>query len=84
MTARTPALLSWSGGKDAAWALHALRQGSEIEVVALLTTITTESRRASMQGIRREVLEAQAVAAGLPLLAAGIPRNATTPPTRRR
>lgn len=73
MTARTPALLSWSGGKDAAWALHALRQGGEVEVVALLTTITTEFRRASMQGIRREVLEAQAVAAGLPLLAAGIP-----------
>lgn len=72
---RTPALLSWSGGKDAAWALHALRQGGEVEVVALLTTITAEFQRASMQGIRREVLDAQAAAAGLPLLAAGIPAH---------
>lgn len=72
---RTPALLSWSGGKDAAWALHALRQRGEIEVVALLTTITTEFQRASMQGIRREVLDAQAAAAGLPLLATGIPAH---------
>lgn len=70
---RTPALLSWSGGKDAAWALHVLRQRGEIEVVALLTTITAEFQRASMQGIRREVLDAQAAAAGLPLLAAEIP-----------
>ncbi|WP_211369582.1 ATP-binding protein [Pseudoxanthomonas yeongjuensis] len=70
---RTPALLSWSGGKDAAWALHALRQRGEVEVVALLTTITAEYQRASMQGIRREVLDAQAAAAGLPLLAAEIP-----------
>lgn len=72
---RTTALLSWSGGKDAAWALHALRQRGEVEVVALLTTITTEFQRASMQGIRREVLDAQAAAAGLPLLAAGIPEH---------
>ena len=75
MTMRTPALLSWSGGKDAAWALHALRQRGEVEVVALLTTITTEFQRASMQGIRREVLDAQAAATGLPLLAAGIPAH---------
>lgn len=73
MTGRRPALLSWSGGKDAAWALHALRQGGEVEVVALLTTITAEFQRVSMQGIRRAVLEAQAVATGLPLLAAEIP-----------
>ena len=72
---RTPALLSWSGGKDAAWALHALRQSGEVEVVALLTTITAEFQRASMQGIRREVLDAQAAATGLPLLAAGIPAH---------
>ena len=35
----TPALLSWSGGKDAAWALHVLRQAGEIDVVGLLTTV---------------------------------------------
>jgi len=66
-------LLAWSGGKDAAWALHALRQDAGVEVVALLTTVTREHGRASMQGVRVEVLRAQAAAAGLPLLEAAIP-----------
>lgn len=69
----TPVLLSWSGGKDAAWALHVLRQRDGVEVVGLLSTITRGHDRASMQGIRREVLRAQARAAGLPLLEAELP-----------
>ena len=72
----TPALLSWSGGKDAAWALHALRQRDEVEVVGLLTTITEGYERISMQGIRVEVLRAQAAAAGLPVIEARIPQRA--------
>ena len=71
------ALLSWSGGKDAAWTLHALRQRGDIEVVGLLTTVTREHARVSMQGIRRSVLHAQAEAAQLPLLEADIPANCT-------
>jgi S-formylglutathione hydrolase FrmB len=70
---RTRVLLAWSGGKDAAWALHALRRRDDVEVVALLSSITREYGRASMQGVRREVLQAQAAAAGLPLLDAAIP-----------
>ena len=73
--ARPRALLAWSGGKDAAWALHVLRQRGQVEVVGLLTTVTTEYQRASMQGIRVEVLRAQAAAACLPLLEAGIPAH---------
>ena len=72
----TPVLLSWSGGKDAAWALHVLRQRGEIEVVGLLTTLTEGFDRVSMQGIRRAVLHAQARAAGLPLIEAWIPQVA--------
>lgn len=71
----TAALLAWSGGKDAAWALHALRRSSGIEVVGLLSTITEGHERASMQGVRVEVLRAQAAAAGLPLLESRIPGN---------
>ena len=67
------ALLAWSGGKDSAWTLHALRQRGDVEVVGLLTTVTREYARASMQGVRRSVLHAQAQAAGLPLLEAEIP-----------
>jgi len=73
MTPRLPVLLAWSGGKDAAWTLHVLRQRAEVEVVGLLTTITREYDRISMQGIRRSVLHAQAGATGLPLIEAMIP-----------
>lgn len=72
---RPRALLAWSGGKDAAWALHALRQHGDVEVAGLLTTITEDYERASMQGIRVDVLRAQAAAAGLTLLESRIPRD---------
>ena len=74
-TPRTPVLLSWSGGKDAAWTLHALRRAGEVDVIGLLTTFTEGHDRASMQGVRREVVQAQADAAGLPLVEAWIPRQ---------
>ena len=70
-----PALLSWSGGKDAAWTLHALRQAGEVDVVGLLTTFTEGHDRVSMQGVRRDVLQAQADATGLPLVEAWIPQQ---------
>lgn len=70
---RTPVLMSWSGGKDAAWTLHTLRQRGDVEVVALLTTITAGYERIAMHGIRRDVLHAQADAVGLPLIEASIP-----------
>lgn len=66
-------LLSWSGGKDAAWTLHRLRQRDDVEVVGLVTTITAGDERVSMQGIRVEVLHAQARAAGLEVIEARIP-----------
>ena len=69
-------LLSWSGGKDAAWTLHVLRQHDDIEVVALLTTITEGYERIAMQGIRVDVLHAQARVAALPVLEARMPQRA--------
>ena len=61
------ALLSWSSGKDSAWALHLLRKQTGIEIVGLLTTLNSEFDRVAMHGTRRSVLEAQAAAARLPL-----------------
>ncbi|HMB43300.1 MAG TPA: ATP-binding protein, partial [Luteimonas sp.] len=72
----TPVLVSWSGGKDAAWALHALRQRDDIAVVGLLTTITEGYERVAMQGIRVDVLHAQAAAIGLPVVEARMPQRA--------
>src|SRR6476620_12446702 len=73
---RAPVLLSWSGGKDAAWTLHALRQRDDIAVVSLLTTITEGYERVAMQGIRVDVLRAQAAAVGLPVIEARMPQRA--------
>lgn len=66
-------LLSWSGGKDSAWALHLLRQAGEFEVVALLTTVNERFRRVAIHGFREELLERQADLAGLPLWKVDLP-----------
>jgi uncharacterized protein (TIGR00290 family) len=66
-------LLSWSSGKDSAWALEILNREHPGAVAALLTTVNAEVSRVAMHGVRREVLEAQARAAGLPLVVVEIP-----------
>src|SRR5687768_15142900 len=63
-------LVAWSGGKDSALALAALRADSSCEVVGLLTAITAEYDRVSMHGIRRSILHAQADRLALPLFEA--------------
>lgn len=65
--------LSWSSGKDSAWTLHLLRQNPSIEVVALITTINQEFDRVAMHAVRRELVELQADAAGLPLWKVPLP-----------
>ena len=66
-------LLSWSSGKDSAWTLHLLRQQSEYELVGLLTTFNGEANRVAMHGVRRELVQAQARAANLPLWDVDLP-----------
>jgi len=68
-------VLLWSGGKDSALALHELRMAGKYAVAALLTTVTEEYDRVSMHGVRRPLLERQAVSLGLPLTQVPIPRN---------
>src|SRR5688572_12132588 len=60
-------LLSWSSGKDSAWTLHVLNRTHPGAVAALLTTLNEEVDRVAMHAVRRDVLRAQAEAAGLPL-----------------
>ncbi|HLW64758.1 MAG TPA: ATP-binding protein [Gemmataceae bacterium] len=68
-----PILLSWSSGKDSAWALHRLRQAGEWNVVGLLTTFNESANRVAMHAVRRELVEAQADAAALPLWPVELP-----------
>ncbi len=70
---RERVLLAWSSGKDSAWSLHLLRQQAEIEVVGLLTTLDESRERVAMHAVRRDLLLAQAAAAGLPLEIVRIP-----------
>ena len=65
---RQPVALSWSGGKDSALALHALRDSTDYEVTALITSVTQGYDRISIHGVRRSLLERQADAVGLPLV----------------
>ena len=66
-------LLSWSSGKDSAWALHLLNQTHPGAVGALLTTMNEAVDRVAMHAVRHDVLRAQADAAGLPLRTVPIP-----------
>jgi uncharacterized protein (TIGR00290 family) len=66
-------LLSWSSGKDSAWALHRLNRTHPGAVAGLLTTINEAVDRVAMHGTSRAVLEAQAAAAALPLRTVLIP-----------
>jgi uncharacterized protein (TIGR00290 family) len=72
-TAHAKVLLSWSSGKDSAWALHVLRQRPEVELVGLLTTFNEAADRVAMHAVRRELVEAQAAAAGLPVVSVKLP-----------
>jgi uncharacterized protein (TIGR00290 family) len=70
---RPKVLLSWSSGKDSAWALHVLRQRPDLEVVGLLTAFNEVFDRVAMHAVRRELVEAQATAAGLSLVPVMLP-----------
>src|SRR5438105_1297684 len=58
-------VLSWSGGKDSAMALHELLRSDEYAVVSLLTTVSEEYRRISHHGVRESLLDEQAKAIGI-------------------
>src|SRR5690242_1981299 len=67
------AWLSWSSGKDSAWALHITRLRDEVEIVALLTTVNSTHGRVAMHAVRESMLEAQSESVGLPLVKVPIP-----------
>jgi len=68
-----PALVSWSSGKDAAYALREVVRTGAVTPVGLLTTVSEAFGRVSMHGVREELLRRQAEATGLPLTTVRIP-----------
>jgi uncharacterized protein (TIGR00290 family) len=70
-------ILSWSGGKDSALALQALRADPGVKVIGLLTSVTRDYDRISIHGVRRSLLEAQVERLGMPLFEIDLEANCT-------
>ena len=77
-------LLSWSSGKDSAWALHLLRRQPGLEVSALLTTFNSAADRVAMHAVRRALVETQAQRAGIPLWTVNLPWPCSNPEYEER
>ena len=68
-----PAWMSWSSGKDSAFALHVARAENCVDVQGLLVTVNADADRVAMHAVRRTLLEAQAERLDLPLHVVEIP-----------
>lgn len=68
-----PIAVAWSGGKDSAWMLHVLRANPDWRVHALLTSVDAGAGHVAVHRLPRALLDAQAAAAGLPLLTMPLP-----------
>ena len=66
-------LLSWSSGKDSAWALHLLSQREDFHVAGLVTTFNRAADRVAMHAVRRTLVRAQAQRTGIPLWEVELP-----------
>ena len=65
--------MSWSSGKDCAWAFYKLQQNPEIDIDGLFSTVNSEFNRVAMHAVRVELLQQQAKCIGLPLEIIEIP-----------
>ncbi len=59
------AVISWSSGKDSAWAYYVVKQLGNFNIVGMVTTLTVPYQRVSMHGVREHLLDLQAKAIGL-------------------
>lgn len=67
MASAKRAWISWSSGKDSAWALHIISQDPAYDVCGLFCTINKAAERVAMHAVRVALLRQQAAAIGLPL-----------------
>lgn len=71
---RRPAIMSWSSGKDSAFALHTVREAGHLDVVALVSTCSQDTDCVAVHGTRRDVVRAQAQTLDLPLSEVTLPQ----------
>jgi uncharacterized protein (TIGR00290 family) len=67
------AYLSWSSGKDSAFALVEARRSGLADIVGILTTLNEAYDRVAMHGVRNALLDRQIAALGLPCLKVPLP-----------
>ena len=67
------AFVSWSSGKDSAFALAEARRSGTAEIVGVLTTMNEAYDRVAMHGVRNSLLDRQIAALGLPCLKIPLP-----------
>ena len=67
------AYVSWSSGKDSAFALYEAQRSGVADVVGVLTTVNEVYGRVAMHGVRDDVLDRQIAALGLPALKVMLP-----------
>ncbi|MDE2138364.1 MAG: adenine nucleotide alpha hydrolase [Gammaproteobacteria bacterium] len=67
------AFISWSSGKDSAYALCEARAAGLADVVGAVTTFSEIYDRVAMHGVRASLLERQIAALGLPSLRVMLP-----------
>jgi uncharacterized protein (TIGR00290 family) len=70
---RPKAFVSWSSGKDSAFALWEARRAGLFDIVGVLTTVNEVFSRVAMHGVRDSLLDRQVAALGLPCLRVNIP-----------
>jgi uncharacterized protein (TIGR00290 family) len=68
---------NWSSGKDSALALYYLLQHKNYSIDCLLTSLSSEYGRVSMHGLRRELLQLQTEAIGIPVKIIELPPQPT-------
>lgn len=66
---------SWSGGKDAAFALYRILQTQEHEVVALVNMCDEAEHRSRSHGLSTQLIQRQAACLGIPLIQKAAPKN---------
>jgi uncharacterized protein (TIGR00290 family) len=67
MDSKKKVTISWSGGKDSAFALYKILTSGEYDVVHLHTVINEETRRVGLHGVHESLIDRQALSIGIPL-----------------
>ncbi|MEA3141064.1 MAG: hypothetical protein QOK23_3233 [Gammaproteobacteria bacterium] len=71
------AFVSWSSGKDSAFALHEARRLGLVEIAGVVTTVNERYDRVAMHGVRSELLDLQIAALNVPAIKVLIPSPCT-------